>query len=192
MLSRDGSKSVWAAVGAAVAFLAACNGSVSVISTVHVDERTLVCTDDTDNFPEDGLPVGNPTPMSQHGEESELAPVQLGPDGSLPSPLVIYFDCDRSEIPSHFNEILRAHGAYLAENRDLGVRLAGHADDTRIPEYNIGLADARVQTVRRALLLYGASEDQIATVAGGMEASEALASDDTTDSLNRQVLLVYR
>lgn len=172
--------------------LAACNGSVSVISTAHVDERTLVCTDDTDNSPDDGLPVGNSAPASQHGEVSELAPLQPGPDGSPPSQLVIYFHCDRIKIPSQFDEMLRAHGAYLVENRDLGVLLAGHADDTRIPEYNLGLAESRVQSVRRALMLYGVSDDQVATVSGNMAESEAFASDDTGYSLNRRVLLVYQ
>ena len=192
MLSRDGSKGVCATVGAAATLLAACNGSVSVISTRHVDERTLVCTDDTDNSPDYGLPVGNSAPASQHGEKSERAPLQPGPDGSLPSQLVIYFHCDSTKIPSHFDEMLRAHGAYLVENRDLTVLLAGHADDTRIREYNLGLAESRVQSVRRALMLYGVSGDQVATVSGNMAASEAFASDDSSDSLNRRVLLVYR
>lgn len=160
--------------------LAACNGSVSVISTTPVDERTSVCTDDTDSSPDDGLPLGNSAPASRHGEEFEITPLQEGPDGSLPSPLVIYFHCNSSEIPARFDETLRAHGAYLVENRDLGVILAGHADDTRIPEYNIGLAELRAQSVRRALMRYGAAADQVATVSANMEATEAFAGDDTS------------
>ena len=57
---------------------------------------------------DDGLSVGSTNLASQHGEGIEIAPLQPGPDGRLPSGLVIYFDYDSSDIRSDFNEILRA------------------------------------------------------------------------------------
>ena len=112
-------------------------------------------------------------------------------DGPL-SRLVIYFDFDRSEIRSDFNDMLRAHGAFLADNGGRGVRLEGHADERGSREYNIGLGEQRAQAVRRVLMLQGASADQVATVSYGEERPAALGSDENSYSLNRRVELVYR
>ncbi len=112
-------------------------------------------------------------------------------DGPL-SRLVIYFDYDRSEIRSDFNDMLRAHGAFLSENTDRQVRLEGHADERGSREYNIGLGEQRAQAVRRVLMLQGASTDQLGTVSYGEERPAALGSDENSYSLNRRVELVYR
>lgn len=112
-------------------------------------------------------------------------------DGPL-SRLVIYFDFDRSEIRSDFNDTLRAHGAFLAENGDRQIRLEGHADERGSREYNIGLGERRAQAVRRVLMLQGAAADQVGTVSYGEERPAALGSDENAYSLNRRVELVYR
>ena len=112
-------------------------------------------------------------------------------DGPL-SRLVIYFDFDRSEIRSDFNDLLQAHGAFLAENTDRQVRLEGHADERGSREYNIGLGEQRAQAVRRVLMLQGASADQLGTVSYGEERPAALGSDENSYGLNRRVELVYR
>ena len=122
----------------------------------------------------------------------DVARVQPGQgDGPL-SRLVIYFDFDRSEIRSDFNDMLRAHGAFLADNGDRAVRLEGHADERGSREYNIGLGEQRAQAVRRVLMLQGASADQLGTVSYGEERPAALGSDENSYSLNRRVELVYR
>ena len=128
------------------------------------------------------------------GADGSLDSTRLVPgqgDGPL-SRLVIYFDFDRSEIRSDFNDMLRAHGAYLAENGGQQVRLEGHADERGSREYNIGLGEQRAQAVRRVLMLQGASTDQLGTVSYGEERPAAFGSDDNSYSLNRRVELVYR
>ena len=112
-------------------------------------------------------------------------------DGPL-SRLVIYFDFDRSEIRPDFNDMLRAHGAFLADNGGRQVRLEGHADERGSREYNIGLGEQRAQAVRRVLMLQGASADQLGTVSYGEERPAALGGDENSYSLNRRVELVYR
>ena len=112
-------------------------------------------------------------------------------DGPL-SRLVIYFEFDRSEIRPDFNDMLRAHGAYLAENGGGQVRLEGHADERGSREYNIGLGEQRAQAVRRVLMLQGALADQLATVSYGEERPIALGSNENSYDLNRRVELVYR
>ena len=110
----------------------------------------------------------------------------------LLSRLVVYFEFDQSDIRADFNELLAAHGEYLASNAGASVRLEGHADETGSREYNIGLGERRAQAVRRVLLLQGAATEQLTTVSFGEERPEAFGSDDESYSLNRRVELVYR
>ncbi len=115
-----------------------------------------------------------------------------GPDApGLLSSLVVYFDFDQSDIQAEFNELLAAHGDYLASNSDVRVRLEGHADETGSREYNIGLGERRAQAVRRVLLLQGVASEQLNTVSFGEERPAAFGSDDDSYALNRRVELAY-
>jgi peptidoglycan-associated lipoprotein len=106
--------------------------------------------------------------------------------------LVVYFEFDRSEIRSEFNDMLAAHGRYLANNPNASVRLEGHADERGSREYNIGLGERRAQAVRQILLLQGASASQLSTVSYGEERPAVFGSDEESYSLNRRVEIVYR
>jgi len=72
------------------------------------------------------------------------------------------------------------------------VRLEGHTDERGSREYNIGLGERRAQAVRRALMLQGASANQLSTVSYGEERPAATGSDEESWRLNRRVELVYR
>jgi peptidoglycan-associated lipoprotein len=113
-----------------------------------------------------------------------------GAEGPL-SRLVIYFDFDQSEIRAEFNDVLAAHGEYLASNPGARLRLEGHADEQGSREYNIGLGERRAQAVRRALLLQGAGAAQLTTISYGEERPAVFGSDEEAYSLNRRVELVY-
>jgi peptidoglycan-associated lipoprotein len=106
--------------------------------------------------------------------------------------LVVYFDFDRSEIRPEFNQMLAAHGSYLASNPNVRLRLEGHADETGSREYNIGLGERRAQAVRQILLLQGAAASQLETVSYGEERPAVIGSDEEAYRLNRRVELVYR
>jgi peptidoglycan-associated lipoprotein len=114
-----------------------------------------------------------------------------GSTGPL-SQLVIYFDYDQSDLRPEYNEVLAAHGGYLAANRGALLRLEGHADERGSREYNIGLGERRAQAVRRALLLQGAGAEQLTTISYGEERPAVFGSDEEAYSLNRRVELVYR
>ncbi len=115
-----------------------------------------------------------------------------GPSQRLLDNLVVYFEFDRSEIRSDFNDILVAHGRYLADNPRANLRLEGHTDERGSREYNIGLGERRAQAVRSFLLLQGASASQITTVSYGEERPAAFGSNEEAWGLNRRVELVYR
>lgn len=115
----------------------------------------------------------------------------LGPPGSLGSQRVIYFDFDSSEIRAEYVDVIAAHGRFLAANPAVRVRLEGHTDERGSREYNIGLAERRAQTVRRALVLQGVQESQVSTVSYGEERPAAAGSDEQAWALNRRVEIVY-
>jgi peptidoglycan-associated lipoprotein len=114
-----------------------------------------------------------------------------GPSGELLSKRVVYFDLDRADIRADSQAVITAHARYLAGASSQKVRLEGHADERGSREYNIGLGERRAQAVRRALLLLGVAESQLATVSYGEERPAAAGSDEQAYSLNRRVEIVY-
>ena len=79
----------------------------------------------------------------------------------------------------------------LANNSGISVRLEGHADERGSREYNIGLGERRAQTVRRMLLIQGASAAQISTVSFGEERPAAFGNDEDAWAQNRRVEIKY-
>ncbi len=115
----------------------------------------------------------------------------LGPPGALGAQRVIYFDFDSSDIRNDFIDVIAAHGRFLAGNATVRVRLEGHSDERGSREYNVGLAERRAQTVKRALALQGVQESQVTTVSYGEERPAAVGSDENAYSKNRRVEIVY-
>jgi len=125
--------------------------------------------------------------QNANGAEEEIG----GPQGGLLARRVIYFDFDSSEIKGDGTDIVGAHAKYLANNPTARVRLEGHTDDRGSREYNIGLGERRAQSVRRALLLQGATEAQLSTVSYGAERPAVAGHDEASWSKNRRVEIVY-
>jgi peptidoglycan-associated lipoprotein len=88
-------------------------------------------------------------------------------------------------------DVVAAHSKYLASHAGTRVRLEGNTDARGSREYNIGLGERRAQAVRRALLLQGATESQLATVSYGAERPAVAGNDEAAWSKNRRVEIVY-
>jgi peptidoglycan-associated lipoprotein len=110
-----------------------------------------------------------------------------GPSGELLSKRIIYFDFDRADIRADSQSVVAAHAQYLSRNPSQKVRLEGHADERGSREYNIGLGERRGQAVRRALLLQGVAELQLATVSYGEERPAVAGSDEQAYALNTTI-----
>jgi peptidoglycan-associated lipoprotein len=121
------------------------------------------------------------------GTDDETA----GPQGGLLAKRIIYFDFDSSDIKGEGTDVVAAHAKYLASHGGTRVRLEGNTDARGSREYNIGLGERRAQAVRRALLLQGATESQIATVSYGAERPAVAGNDEPAWSKNRRVEVVY-
>jgi len=105
--------------------------------------------------------------------------------------MIIYFDFDQSELRPEYADLLARHAAELSNNGRTTVRLEGHADERGSREYNIGLGERRSQSVRRMLLIQGASTGQISTVSFGEERPVAFGSDESSWQQNRRVEIKY-
>lgn len=104
---------------------------------------------------------------------------------------VVYFDYDSSEIRAEYIDVVAAHAAYLVKYPAARMRLEGHADERGSREYNIGLGERRGQTVRKALMLQGVAEAQVATVSYGEERPAVEGGEEAAYAQNRRVELVH-
>ncbi len=112
-------------------------------------------------------------------------------EDEAPMTMVIYFDFDKSDLRPEYADVLARHAAQLSNSSRTMVRLEGHADERGSREYNIGLGERRSQSVRRMLLIQGASSDQISTVSFGEERPVAFGSDEASYQQNRRVEIKY-
>jgi peptidoglycan-associated lipoprotein len=104
---------------------------------------------------------------------------------------IIYFEYDSSELRPEDTDIVASHARQLSMNSSLSVRLEGHADERGSREYNIGLGERRAQTVRRLLLIQGASASQVSTVSFGEERPAVEGSSEAAYAQNRRVEITY-
>lgn len=159
-----------------LALAAGCGGPTvpdpDPVDTVYGDESGA----DTAGFDDEGMGEGEYFGDEFGGEE--LAHV-------------IYFDFDVAEVRAEDADTVRRHAMMLADNPNASVRLEGHADERGSREYNIGLGERRSQSVRRMLLIQGASAGQIQTVSFGEERPVAFGSDENAYSQNRRVEFKY-
>jgi len=115
----------------------------------------------------------------------------LNDPNSLLSTKVIYLGYDVSEIQTDYQEVVVAHGAYLAANPQVRVTVEGHADERGSREYNIALGEHRAIAVKRLLLAQGASDRQVTTISYGEERPADIATNEASWASNRRVELSY-
>ena len=104
---------------------------------------------------------------------------------------VIYFEFDQSTIRSEYIDVLRAHAAYLNDNREVMVLVEGHADERGSREYNIALGERRVNAIRSFLEAEGVDGGQINGISYGEERPSAFSHDEGSWAENRRGVLVY-
>ena len=125
-------------------------------------------------------------------DEPMTAQQMLDQGDSILASRTIYFEYNSAKLSDDTLSILEAHGAFIAENGNVEVRLEGHADERGSREYNIALGDRRAQSVRRVLLLQGASTDQVDTVSYGEEQPAVSGQTEEAWDKNRRVELIYQ
>ena len=135
-----------------------------------------------------GSETGSTSTSPLGGDASALG-AGGGPNASVGR--IIYFDFDKSDIRPEFAGVITGNAQFLAAHPNAKVKLEGNTDERGTREYNIGLGERRAQAVRRALMLQGASENQLTTVSFGAERPAVGGDDEAAWAKNRRVELVY-
>ena len=104
---------------------------------------------------------------------------------------IVYFDFDSSPLSDEAMALLEAHGAYLADNPRRRMLVEGHTDERGSREYNLALGERRAESVKQALLLSGASDEQVDTVSYGEESPAVNGSSEAAWAENRRAELIY-
>ena len=173
-------------LGVAAIFVTACATTQEIDIP---DESTQAgSTDGTMIISEDDVGVS----ASAISDEGLSAEEMLEQSDSILANRTIYFEFDSAALSDETLSILEAHGAFIAENGEVEVRLEGHADERGSREYNIALGDRRAQSVRRVLLIQGASADQIDTISYGEEQPASREHTEEAWAQNRRVELIYK
>jgi outer membrane protein OmpA-like peptidoglycan-associated protein len=98
------------------------------------------------------------------------------------------FDFDSTEIRSEYNEKLGILGEFLKNNPSTYVVLTGFTDNAGSPEYNLGLARRRAESVEAYLVdKFNVGVGQIVTQWYGI--ADPVAGNDSNEGLrqNRRV-----
>lgn len=126
------------------------------------------------------------------GDGTGAGAAELNDPNSPLAVRIIYFDYDSSDIRQDFQSIVAAHAKFLASHPQTTITLEGHSDERGSREYNLALGERRALTVRRQLVLLGATAGQIRTVSYGEERPVAEGHDEAAYGQNRRAEIVYQ
>lgn len=162
--------------------LAGCSSSPEKDANAPIDDRGISSAE---------MDALDGARSSGAGDAADFQGSELTDPASPLSVRVFYFELDSSEIRADYRPSVEAHGAYLAAHPEAAVVVEGHADEQGSREYNIALGERRAQSLRRQLVLLGASADQIRTVSYGEERPAETGHDDYSYERNRRAVMVY-
>jgi len=103
----------------------------------------------------------------------------------------VFYEYDKYDIRDEYRPVLQAHGKYLAENRGKKMLVQGNCDERGSREYNIALGQRRAESVKRMLVLMGATESQIEPVSLGEEKPRCGDHNEGCWSQNRRSDMLY-
>lgn len=103
----------------------------------------------------------------------------------------VFFDYDSAVVKDEFKPVVTAHAKYLTDNRGRRVVVQGNTDERGSREYNLALGQRRADSVKKMLMLLGATDNQIETVSFGEEKPRAMGSTENAYSENRRADIAY-
>ena len=90
----------------------------------------------------------------------------------------VYFDFDKYDIKSIYQNLVEAHAKFLVSNSGQKVLIQGNTDERGSREYNLALGQKRAEAVKKALGLLGAKEAQLEAVSLGEEKPKATGHEE--------------
>ncbi|MFM8542424.1 MAG: OmpA family protein, partial [Chakrabartia sp.] len=108
-----------------------------------------------------------------------------------PGPYIVFCEWDKSDVTAEASSILDNAVTAYADCGQAQVMLAGHADKSGKPKYNMGLSERRNGSVRTYLEGKGVPAGVIATQAFGEGAPRVETADGVREIQNRRVEITY-
>jgi peptidoglycan-associated lipoprotein len=117
---------------------------------------------------------------------------KLKDPNSLLSKRIVYFDFDKSAIKPDARALIEAHAQFLKDHAQAKVVLQGNTDERGSREYNMALGQRRADSVKQAMAVLGAKDDQMETVSFGEEKPAAEGHDEAAWQQNRRTEIHYK
>ncbi len=108
-----------------------------------------------------------------------------------PGPYIVFFDWDKADVTGEAAAILDNAITAYTDCGTAQVMLAGHADKSGTPKYNMGLSEQRNASVRAYLEGKGIPMGVISTQAFGENAPRVDTADGVRELQNRRVEITY-
>jgi peptidoglycan-associated lipoprotein len=180
---RNFRHALWAGVALA-ALLAGCASPSP--EKVAVEERTV-----TPGTSGTGAGTAGTTSSGVSGTAAGSQGNSLRDPRSILSKRSVYFEFDSYAVKDEYKPLIEAHAKYLQTTRSARMTIQGNCDERGSREYNIALGQRRADTVKRMMLLYGATDAQIETVSFGKEKPRNAGHDEAAWAENRRDDVVY-
>jgi len=119
-------------------------------------------------------------------------PLPLCPPAAVtPGPFLVFFDWDRSVITPEAAAILDRAADQYASTGQTSVTLAGHADKSGKPDYNVALSQRRADAVKDYMTRKGVAPGVITTEAFGESRPLVDTADGVREPQNRRVEITF-
>jgi OmpA-OmpF porin, OOP family len=141
------------------------------------------------NFGEPAAPP--PPPMAEAPTPPPPPPPVVEAPVCTPGPYIVFFEWDKSDITAEAGSILDNAVSAYGNCGQAQVMLAGHADKSGTPKYNIGLSQRRNTSVRSYLEGKGIPGGVISNQAFGEGAPRVETADGVRELQNRRVEITY-
>jgi peptidoglycan-associated lipoprotein len=171
-----------------VSLLAGCAGRDVKEEGAPVEQRT---PDTAAPPPVTTAPKKPAPPVVKQAQDKPLSANPLKDPANILSKRSVLFDYDSTVVKDEFKPMVTAHAKYLTDNRSRRVVIQGNTDERGSREYNLALGQRRADSVKRMMMLLGATDSQIETVSFGEEKPRAAGSDESSWSQNRRADIVY-
>ncbi len=141
------------------------------------------------NFGEKAAPPPPPPPPAP--EPAPPAPPAPVAAVCTPGPYIVFFEWDKSDVTPEAASILDNAVTAYGDCGQAQVMLAGHADKSGTPKYNLGLSQRRNDSVQAYLTSKGIPGGVITTKAFGEGAPRVETADGVRELQNRRVEITY-
>ena len=104
---------------------------------------------------------------------------------------LVFFDWNRADLTARARQIV-GEAAEASRGQPTRIEVAGHADRSGTPQYNLALSRRRAETVAEELVKRGIARQEITITAFGETQPLVATADDVREPQNRRVEIILK